>query len=76
MPNIDCVHNSDLAMYGNEAKKKGCDCGVGMYLGPACPPFPPMPPDYPYPPIPPCPPPFPPFPPQPEPEPKKDSKEA
>ena len=45
MPNIDCVHNSDLAMYGNEAKKKGCDCGgVGMYLGPACPPFPPFPP--------------------------------
>lgn len=76
MPNIDCVHNSDLAMYGNEAKKKGCDCGgVGMYLGPACPPFPPMPPDYPYPPIPPCPPPFPPQP-EPEPEPKKDSKEA
>ena len=55
------------------------DCGgVGMYLGPACPPFPPMPPDYPYPPYPPCPPPppFPPFPPQPEPEPEKNSKEA
>ena len=81
MPNVDCVHNSDLAMYGNEGKKKDCHCNDGIYWGPTCPPFPPMPPDYPCPPFPPPFPPFPPcpphpFPPEPEPEPKKNSIEA
>lgn len=83
MPNIDKPQNSDMYQYPDYSKKNGCKCGdVGIYLGPACPPFPPMPPDYPYPPCPPCPPPpfppFPPFPPQPgpEPEPGKSSKEA
>lgn len=76
MPNLDCVHNSDLAAY--EAGKGDCNCNHnGLYWGPACPPFPPPPPDYPFPPFPPCPPhPHPCPDPDVDPEPKKNSIEG
>ena len=74
MPNIDCVHNSDLYMYPDYSK--GCECNPnGMTWGPPVPPppFPPCPPPgYPFPPY------WPPFPPVDpvDPDEKKDSKEA
>lgn len=79
MPQIDCVHNSDLAIYGQNGQQVPPvnPNPSGLVYGPACPcpPFPPPPPYYP---LPPCPvPPLPPAPqPEPEPEPKKNSIEG
>lgn len=80
MPQIDCVHNSDLAIYGQKGQSAVVPANPnpsGLVYGPACPcpPFPPPPPYYP---LPPCPiPPLPPAPqPEPEPEPKKSSIEG
>lgn len=81
MPQLDLVHNSDLAIYGQNGQSQstgnnGNNGNNGMIWGPPCqcPPFPPPPPFYP--PLPPCPVPPPAPQPEPEPEPKKNSTEG
>lgn len=59
MPNVDVVHNADLANL--IPSQKDCSCHrEGYYWGPPIPPLPPIPPvppppDYPFPPFPPYP---------------------